>query len=265
MSVADAALADSPTPSLERLRSIVEAGQAFLAAVDCFAKADPPIQVDKSLDDCHRDAFVWAGRLSRAFGGRKGDSEVRRPTGLPKQAKIALIEMVSGFERLIGNEPGGWGLRVYIPVESCPPTISDEMRYPDFGHLTRRPFSTDGKSGEEFEALRSHVATLSNYLETLSARDEPIPSPVGKALSASVDEPSDVLTLDDRACVLLTKCLKNGQPKLSKRGIARDLKCHHSSLEDCPTFLRLWESSKNMTAEGYLNAKSRNIEAKYER
>jgi hypothetical protein len=69
------------------------------------------------------------------------------------------------------------------------------------------------------------------------------------------------LTLDDRAVALLTRWMKDGRSGVSKRALARELGCHHSSLKDCPTFSELWNSYKRKITPGYRDAETGNIEA----
>ena len=185
MSDADPALADSPTPSLERLRSIVEAGQEFLAAVDFLPNATRTTRNPRVLENQYRRAFESAEHLNRALGGRYGDAEVREPRGLPVLAEDALLELATAFERLVGNGHGGWGLRAWNNVKGGPPVVSHEMRFPEFGSFAFDPFSMEDQSKEEIEALRWHIATLSNYLEIRSARAEPTPTRDGTAPAAS--------------------------------------------------------------------------------
>jgi hypothetical protein len=86
------------------------------------------------------------------------------------------------------------------------------------------------------------------------------PDTLGDHEAETPAPPADPLTLDDRAVALLTRWLKERRPKISKRSLATALGCHHSSLDDCPTFQQLWETSKESPREGYRDAKTGNIE-----
>jgi hypothetical protein len=94
----------------------------------------------------------------------------------------------------------------------------------------------------------------------------PIPSGSGRhAIEAptppSVDATPDPLRLDDKAVALYTRWMKEGHSGISKRSLARALKCHPSSLRDCPTFQTLWMASQGELRTGYRNARTGDIEA----
>jgi hypothetical protein len=69
------------------------------------------------------------------------------------------------------------------------------------------------------------------------------------------------LKLDDLATALLARWMEEGRPKISQRKVAEALDRHHSSLDDCPTFQRLFKAYKSELPRGYRNAKTKNIEA----
>ena len=88
----------------------------------------------------------------------------------------------------------------------------------------------------------------------------PLRAPLGAA-ARPLPPVADSLTLDDRAVALLTRWLREGREKLSKRKLAEALGCHPSSLRDCPTFNRLWESSKASPRRGFQDARNGRLEA----
>jgi hypothetical protein len=80
------------------------------------------------------------------------------------------------------------------------------------------------------------------------------------AIQGAVAPPPNPLTLDDRAVSLLTRWIKEGRRKISKRALARALGCHHSSLAGCPTFLKVWELNRSEVKSGYRDARTGWIE-----
>lgn len=85
--------------------------------------------------------------------------------------------------------------------------------------------------------------------------------PTAKRPTPAEKAGSEPLTLDDRAVALLNSWHKTGRGKISKSAVAKALGCHHSSLRDCKSFLRLWEMHKRMPKRGYRDARTGHIEA----
>jgi hypothetical protein len=112
---------------------------------------------------------------------------------------------------------------------------------------------------------RDTLRKIANEIRNRVGDSEPAPGPppAGKPPAASGTEApnGDPLTLDDRAVALLTRWLKELRPKISKRGLAEALKCHNSSLDDCPTFRKLWKLSSGRLGKGYRDATTGNVEA----
>ena len=109
-------------------------------------------------------------------------------------------------------------------------------------------------------ALRIEVRELTTR-HPVAVIEAPAPSEDEPPATAEATNPSDPLTLDDRAVALLTRWIKEGKPRISKRGIARALDCHHSSLDDCETFCRLLETFKRPPKAGYWDARNERLEA----
>lgn len=76
-----------------------------------------------------------------------------------------------------------------------------------------------------------------------------------------VKPPREALSLDDRAVAVLTRWIKAHRFKISKRALAKTLGCHHSSLENCPTFLRLWQTSQAEPSRGFRTNQGGNVDA----
>lgn len=95
-----------------------------------------------------------------------------------------------------------------------------------------------------------------------STAGEPVPP-----LPAATEKPSaasgklEGVTLDDRALALFTRWMKEGVPKITKRKLADALGCHHSSLDDCPTFISFWRSTSGSVRHGFRNRNTGDLEA----
>jgi hypothetical protein len=163
---------------------------------------------------------------------------------------------------------------------------SDDLRWPSFasfGNLCRStPFSLGEGNLPTIALIKTALQTIEDFRTKPSgsaipeSTQKPPPGPAlaaltpgNKAIAAALDikkegkavtPPADPLTLDDRAVALLTRWIKEGRPKVSRRALAKTLGCHHSSLDDCPTFLRLWETSRDQIKRGFINATTGQIE-----
>jgi hypothetical protein len=140
-----------------------------------------------------------------------------------------------------------------LSVRSIDKIASSEHLSPEApaSATTAKPSEEEQRSPREHAIDQGKVTFGPSQTVTLEGKTYPV---------GNERPPADPLTLDDRAVALLTRWLKEPRPKMSKRALAKDLGCHHSSLETCPTFLRLWETSRGQIKHGYRDGTTGQIE-----
>lgn len=132
-------------PSPARMKSIMEASQDFLAA--CRKGQEQKFSVAGEMHS-YRWIYRCAAKLNVVLGGRGGDEEIRDPSGWPDEILIAVPEIAVAFERIIGLDSGGWGLRAYDdahtflgwPERTTGYEVTVSHRFGDFRF---RPFQFD--------------------------------------------------------------------------------------------------------------------------
>jgi hypothetical protein len=170
---------------------------------------------------------------------------------------IAIRAVSEALKSKVVAAPYGWPPHVCGALEVVTRLAMTLSPWPSTAHPHWKEFCDQFDAREQwrvFALWEEALATLNGALA-----DEPSYAPASDEEAEKTS--TSYWTLDDKAVALLTRCMKEQRPKMSKRKLAKELGCHHSSLKGCPTFLELWKVFPSEIKRSYRNAETGNIEA----
>lgn len=177
------------------------------------------------------------------------------------------VELYEWASHHLDTTPEGWNFHAVIPAdfEARWARAQADKDEDDRPTIAPRPVIRERRRHLLAEVGFLRVAPAASLTDALPIQTalQLAPPTASSAPAATNDKApaADPLRLEDRAMMLLTRWANEGRSGISKRAIAEALGCHHSSLDACRRFVRLWELYKSSPTQGYRDAKTGRLEA----
>jgi hypothetical protein len=178
-------------------------------------------QNPRASEVAERHLFQQLKQLSESLGGVPyGDDEIKNPAGWPALVRVALMDLASDLEALVGNQPGRWGLR--------DPKEPTRLRWPSFLDIQYLPFNFGSEQIAIVERMRQALSTLKDFLTDRGTGEEKTPTAITEAPARKYERGK----LDEQAAIRYTE-----NPALTFAQLAKMLECSSSTLRNrkrCP-------------------------------